>query len=162
MLHVANPTATNICFVPWSPKRSATMLDLNNIAADRCHKGPLGKQFPWWYNSFTMVVQIFLLSESTLWRPVEHGRNVAISIYMTAVRQTINETFIHIIHDEKFLSWLYLYRIICKGYISHHGRWRWCWICLHSSFNIVGDTHAYYTWSPKSCGRILHMMHCRS
>ena len=52
-------------------------------------------------------------------------------------------------------------RIICRGHISHHGRWRWCWICLHNSSNIVGDTHAYYTWSPKSCGCILPTMHCR-
>ena len=28
-------------------------------------------------------------------------------------------------------------------------------------FHIVGDTHAYYTWSPKSCGCILPTMHCR-
>ena len=27
-----------------------------------------------------------------------------------------------------------------------------CWIRLHSSSNIVGATHAYYTWSPKSYG----------
>ena len=39
------PTIPYICFVPSSPKRSATMLDLNNIAADRYHKGPLRKQF---------------------------------------------------------------------------------------------------------------------
>ena len=52
-------------------------------------------------------------------------------------------------------------RIICRGHISHHGRWRWCWICLHNSYNIVGDTHAYYTWSPKSCRCILPTMHCR-
>ena len=83
------------------------MLDLNNIAADRYHKGPLRKQF----SPLGMVSEdrdtaitnnhgIFLLSESTLWRPVEHGRNVAISIYVTIVRQTIKKTFIHIIHDE--------------------------------------------------------------
>ena len=27
-----------------------------------------------------------------------------------------------------------------------------CWIRLHSSYNIVGATHAHYTWSPKSYG----------
>ena len=27
-----------------------------------------------------------------------------------------------------------------------------CWICLHSSSNIDGATHAHYTWSPKSYG----------
>ena len=27
-----------------------------------------------------------------------------------------------------------------------------CWIRLHSSSNIVGATHAHYTWSPKSYG----------
>ena len=27
-----------------------------------------------------------------------------------------------------------------------------CWIGLHSSSNIAGDTHAYYAWSPKSYG----------
>ena len=27
-----------------------------------------------------------------------------------------------------------------------------CWIRLHSSSNIVGATHAHYTWSPKSHG----------
>ena len=27
-----------------------------------------------------------------------------------------------------------------------------CWIRSHSSSNIPGDTHAYYTWSPKSYG----------
>ena len=27
-----------------------------------------------------------------------------------------------------------------------------CWIRLHSSSNIAGDTHAYYTRSPKSYG----------
>ena len=27
-----------------------------------------------------------------------------------------------------------------------------CWIRLHSSANIVGATHAHYTWSPKSYG----------
>ena len=53
-------------------------------------------------------------------------------------------------------------RIICRGHISHHGRWRWCWICLHNSSNIVWDTHAHYTWPPKSYGCNLHMMHCRS
>ena len=25
-----------------------------------------------------------------------------------------------------------------------------CWICLRSSSNIVGASHAHYTWSPKS------------
>ena len=27
-----------------------------------------------------------------------------------------------------------------------------CWIRSHSSSNIAGDTHAHYTWSPKSYG----------
>ena len=27
-----------------------------------------------------------------------------------------------------------------------------CWIRLHSSFNIVGSTHAHYTWFTKSYG----------
>ena len=36
-----------------------------------------------------------------------------------------------------------------------------CWIRLHSSSNIVGATHAHYTWSPKYCC-ILATMHCRS
>ena len=27
-----------------------------------------------------------------------------------------------------------------------------CWICLHSFSNIVGATHAHYTWSPKCNG----------
>ena len=27
-----------------------------------------------------------------------------------------------------------------------------CWIRLHSSFNIVGATHAHYAWITKTCG----------
>ena len=27
-----------------------------------------------------------------------------------------------------------------------------CWICLHSSSNIVGATHAHYTWITKTYG----------
>ena len=27
-----------------------------------------------------------------------------------------------------------------------------CWICLHSSFNIVGATHAHYAWITKTYG----------
>ena len=27
-----------------------------------------------------------------------------------------------------------------------------CWICLHSSSNIVGATHAYYAWFTKTYG----------
>ena len=67
-------------------------------------------------------------------------------------------TMNNIFHDSKSNS----SRIICRGHISHHGRWRWCWICLHNSSNIVGDTHAHYTWPPKSYGCNLHMMHCSS
>ena len=103
-------TIPNISFVPWSPKRSATMLDLNNIAADRYHKGPLRKQFPPLVmasedrdtpitnnhgdtNSSSQWIDTI-----AWWRPVERGRNVTITIYVTIVRQTINETFnIHII-----------------------------------------------------------------
>ena len=37
-----------------------------------------------------------------------------------------------------------------------------CWICLHSSSNIVGATHAFYTWFQRLMGCMLPTMHCRS
>ena len=36
-----------------------------------------------------------------------------------------------------------------------------CWICLHSSSNIVGATHAHYAWYlQRLMGYILPTMHC--
>ena len=35
-----------------------------------------------------------------------------------------------------------------------------CWIHLHSSSNIVGSTHVYYTWSTKSYRLIETFLHC--
>ena len=35
-----------------------------------------------------------------------------------------------------------------------------CWIRLHSSSNIVGSTHAHYTWSAKSYRLIETFLHC--
>ena len=29
---------------------------------------------------------------------------------------------------------------------------QYCWICVHGSSNIVGATHAHYTWFPKPYG----------
>ena len=114
-----------------------------------------------------MVVQIVLLSESTLslnedlQNAVETSRSLSMwqswDKRLTKPLYTLS-TMNNIFHDSNSNS----NRIICKGYISYHGRWKWCWICLHSSSNIVGDTHAHYTWPPKSYGCILHMMYCRS
>ena len=36
-----------------------------------------------------------------------------------------------------------------------------CWICLHSSSNIVGATYAHYAWLQRLMGCILPTMHCR-
>ena len=37
-------------------------------------------------------------------------------------------------------------------FCDRHSVARHCWVRLHSSSNIVGATHAHYTWSPKSYG----------
>ena len=86
------------------------MLDLNNIAADRYHKGPLRKQFsplviasedrdtPITNNHGDTNNSSQWIDTIAWWRPVERGGNVTITIYVTIVTQTINETFnIHII-----------------------------------------------------------------
>ena len=36
-----------------------------------------------------------------------------------------------------------------------------CWICLHSSSNIVGATHAHYTWSPGNLRSLMGCIHSR-
>ena len=46
--------------------------------------------------------------------------------------------------SQQFLTFL-LFR-------DRRGAARQCWICLHSSSNIVGATQAHYTWFKKSYG----------
>ena len=116
------PTTPNISFVSWSPKRSATMLD--SFAQLFQH---------YWGHARSLRMVYKDLCVVSFPRCTARPNIVGSCCAKFEAGQTLSQqlpTFL-LFRDRRSVA-------------------QQCWISLHSSFSIVGATHAHSTWPPSS------------